>query len=239
VASSSAFAEPRPNGRLRDRLVKLAGTPDDDSPAIATDLIVIAQLAADRVEAVSYASVTSKFQSGHATVAASSDLAVAVDQAQYAEDAGPCLDALAGGRPVAVPEIGATMVWPRFREVAVQIGLHASLSIPLFAGRGAPLAALNLYGHRPEPMRTLTAAVSVVYEGAPAPADLEVGAGELIAGLAGAFAVRSVIQQAMGVVMSIMGADADDAHLMLRTRSAKAGVTLAEMAGRVTSGQRW
>ena len=39
------------------------------------------------------------------------------------------------------------MTWPGFREAATAMGLHASLSIPLFAGSGAPIAALNLYSH--------------------------------------------------------------------------------------------
>ncbi len=37
------------------------------------------------------------------------------------------------------------MRWPGFRDTAYRLGLHTSLSIPLFAGRGEPIAALNLY----------------------------------------------------------------------------------------------
>src|SRR5690242_16639743 len=112
---------------LHERLVTLAGTPDDDS-RIAADLIVVAQLAASRIGAVTYASVTSRYEGAYATVAASDDVAVAVDQAQYADDAGPCLEALDAGYPAAVPDVAATMTWPRFREAAAGFGLHSSLS---------------------------------------------------------------------------------------------------------------
>jgi hypothetical protein len=232
----------RPSGPLRDRLIVLAGTPDD-AATVATDLIVIAQLATNRLSAVSYASVTRSQGKSFVTVAASSDLANAVDEAQYADDAGPCLDALDGGLPIAVPEIAATMTWPRFRHIAAELGLQSSLSLPLFAGRGVPVAALNLYSHQPAQMRGLTDAVWSVYEGYGEGTggldDLEDGGQELIAGLAGAFAVRSTIQQAMGVVMSVIGHGPHDAYTALCERAAEAGVPLTELAGRLTSGQRW
>jgi hypothetical protein len=218
VPSSSPSAPRRPSGRLRDCLISLAGTPDDDS-AIDSDLVAIAQLADDRLSAVSYASVTSRFQNGWATVAATSELAAAVDQAQYTDDAGPCLDALVSGRPTAVPEIAATMVWPHFREIAAELGLHVSLSVPLFAGRGSTVAALNLYGRDPSEMRHLIAAVRSAYEGPGGTLDvhedLDAGGKELIAGHTGAFAVRSIIQQAMGVVMSITGNSEQEAYTEL------------------------
>jgi hypothetical protein len=97
--------------------------------------------------------VSSRYEGAYATVAASSDLAV-VDEAQYRDNAGPCLDALDTGSPAAVPEIAATMSWPGFRDVAVNPGLRASLSVPIFAGSGKTIAALNLYGRHCGAMAT-------------------------------------------------------------------------------------
>ena len=242
----SPLPDRRSGGRLCDRLITLAATPDDAS-TVATDLIVIAQLAADLLGAVSYASITGCAAEGRVTVAASSDLAVAVDEAQYADDAGPCLQALAGGRPVAVPDIAAIVPWPRFREVAAGLGLRASLSLPLFAARGGPIAALNLYSHDGARMGELIAAVRPVYEGldegpeedAAPRGRLDAGDEELVAGLTGASAVRSSIEQALGVVMSITGQAPEGAYAALRSHAAEAGVTLTEMAGRLAAGQRW
>ena len=98
---ASDDAGQRPRGPLARSIVTLAGTPDDASD-IHTHLATIARLAASTLPAVSYASVTAVRDSAYTTVAASSELAVAVDQAQYAEGSGPYLDALHDGAPVGV-----------------------------------------------------------------------------------------------------------------------------------------
>ena len=67
--------------------------------------------------------------------------------------------ALDTARPLAVPDIAATMRWPGFRDTAYRLGSHTSLSIPLFTGSGEPIAALNLYGRDPITMTFLTAPV--------------------------------------------------------------------------------
>jgi hypothetical protein len=225
---------------LPDRLIGLAGTPDDSS-AVGAHLIVITQLAAARIPAVRYASITSRYEGAYATVAASNDLIIAVDQAQYADGTGPCLDALDGGSTVAVPEIAATMAWPGFRETAFRLGLRASLSIPLFAGSGRSIAALNLYGHDPATMQTLTTAVWATFDsehgGIPDP-DIDAGTRELTAGLIAAHALRSMIQQAVGIIMSTTGHTADRAYLTLRTEAAESGRSLPDTAARLIAHQR-
>ncbi|HLL65116.1 MAG TPA: GAF and ANTAR domain-containing protein [Micromonosporaceae bacterium] len=153
----------RPEGPLVDSLVTLAGTPDE-TDAIDTQLVRIAQLAANLVPAVSYASITTLRDDSYTTVAASNDIARAVDEAQYADGTGPCMDAMQTAAPVAMPDVTATMAWPRFRDEAFRLGLRSSLSIPLFAGSGVPIAALNLYGHDPATMAPLIAEVWSVYD---------------------------------------------------------------------------
>jgi hypothetical protein len=230
------------SGSLYDRIVTLAGRADD-AAEIGADLVGIAALSADRVAGVSYASVTSRYEGAYATVAASSDLAVEVDNAQYADRVGPCLEALEGQRLMPVPDVAATMTWPRFRDVAFGLGLRSSLSIPLFAGRGTPVAALNLYSHDTDAMKSLTLAVWSVYE-ADAPPDrrgenLDAGGNELVAGLAGAFAARACIQRAMGLRMAISGESPDQAFLALRLRAAETGATLTGTADRILADRRW
>src|SRR4051794_18485805 len=95
----------------------LAGTPDDAS-WINSQLVAIAQLSAELISPVAYASITAYRDDAVTTVAASSEIAIAVDQAQYDHQAGPCLDALDTASPVAVPDVAATMRWPGFRDVA-------------------------------------------------------------------------------------------------------------------------
>ena len=221
---------------LADAMVRLAGTPDDAS-TVDEQLVTIARLVADRVAAVSYASVTALRNEKYTTVAASSDLARAVDEAQYATGAGPCVDAMDDDTPVTVPDIEATMAWPDFRSRAHELGLRASVSIPLFGGRGATIAVLNLFGHDPVAIAPLIVGVWSVYDPArPMPGDvaglppLDPGAAELIEGFAEALAVRATIQLAIGVVMTRRRCTAADGYAILRTLAAAAGATLVAVA---------
>jgi hypothetical protein len=219
----------------------MAGRAGSESD-IAGDLVQIAVLCADRIAAVAYASVTSGTEGAYATVAASSDLALEVDNAQYADDAGPCLDALDGSWPIAVPEISTTMTWPGFRDAAFKLGLRASLSIPLFAARGTTVAALNLYARDPDTMKALTAAVWSVYESdltlGPGAEGLDAGGAELVAGLAGAFAVRARIQRSLGVLMAAVSCSADEAFAALQLRAVETGATVTEAAERLLGDNR-
>jgi len=216
----------------------------DDSPRLQEQLVAVAGLAADRIAAVSYASVTRNERGAPTTVATSSAVAVAVDEAQYAEGTGPCLDALAEGSPVADPDIATTMLWPGFREAALRLGLRASLSIPLFAGRGTTIAALNLYSRNRDEMASLTAAVWEVFDPRrPATRCRPVhdhGAAELIEGLDRALAVRATIQQAIGVIMARSRGDSQASYLELRLLAAEIGISLGDVAERTVaeSGRR-
>jgi hypothetical protein len=236
--STSPPGPDQPGRGLTDDLIALAGTPDDESNVPAL-LKSITQFAADLLPPVSYASVTVHDEDSFATVAVTSELALAVDEAQYADQAGPCLDALEADEPTALPQIDATVRWPGFRAAALRLGLRASLSIPLFAGRGTPIAALNLYGHDTDTMAPLIAAVLTTFESA---ADddaeskvdgLETGPLQLVDGLIGAFRVRARIQRALGVLMSSEHTDADGAYAILRSRAAAAAVSLTAAAGSV------
>ncbi|MER7586302.1 GAF and ANTAR domain-containing protein [Micromonospora sp. NPDC127501] len=222
-------------GALADALVGLAETPSDVS--LVDDLLQrIVQLTADLVAPVSYASVTRTRDGAPTTVAMSSEIALAVDSAQYADQTGPCLDALDVGVPVAVPDIAATVAWPGFREAALTLGLRASLSIPLFAGAGVPVAALNLYGHDPNMLAPLADRVWTVYDpertrtGASDPPSSDPGTEELVSGLIEAFAVRAVIQQALGMIMHQRSSTAEEAYLILRVKAAETGRSLIETA---------
>ena len=239
---------PQVQSPLAQCLIALAGTADDSS-WIGCQLVGVAQLAVDLVGPVSYASVTAYRDDAHTTVAASSDVALAVDEAQYADRAGPCLSALAAGSPLGVPDVTATVHWPGFRDTASRLGLQASLSIPLFAGRGTSIAALNLYSREAGAMTGLIAAVRDAYDPRTSDPhgsgsdvdryDLDCGGADLVAGIAGAFAVRAVIQQAMGVVMADGHRTTEAAYLVLRLRAAETGVTLLGAAEAVIAEQQW
>lgn len=238
----SSVPYPHVHSPLTACLTALAGTPDDAS-WIDCQLVTIVQLSADLITPVAYASVTAYRDDAVTTVASSSEIARAVDQAQYDDQDGPCLDALDTASPVAVPDVAATMRWPGFRDKAYRLGIRASLSIPLFAGRGTALAALNLYGRDPATLAPLTAAVWSTYDpydpgASPNPRALDHGGEALVAGLAGAFAVRAQIQQAIGAIMAATHRTADAAYLALRMRAAETGTKLTDAATAVMADRR-
>jgi hypothetical protein len=223
-------------GPMAAAFVALAVTPDD-ALDLDAQLNTIVQMVVDRVIAVDYASVTAACDGAYATVATSSDLATAVDQAQYDDQAGPCLQSLEESTPVGVRNISTTIKWPGFREAALTMGLHASVSIPLFSGSGDTIAALNLYARDAAAMAPLIAGVPAMFDpDLPLPADrddlpsLDAGGEELLTGFAEALAARSTIQLALGIIMGHTEAPATDAYIALRLRAADAGVSLLTAA---------
>ncbi|MFC6016807.1 GAF domain-containing protein [Plantactinospora solaniradicis] len=213
-----------------------AGVRPDDRPGLSdgtaflTDpLVAIARITASLAERVSYASVTASHSGSLTTVATSSDVALAVDLAQYTDAAGPCLDALSSGKAVSVPDIAATVTWPGYRDMARRLGVRASLSIPLFADGGAAIAALNLYGRSPDPMASFTSGVRIAYGVGPTGAgqptqSTDAGSEQLLTGLVAALQIRDLIQQALGVVRGRDHQPARTAYLVLRERISGTGV---------------
>jgi GAF domain len=243
MATSTPSPNPYPpvRGPLASSLVTLAGTPDHTSN-VGAQLVTIARLAAERVAAATYASITALRGRAYTTVALSDELVQAVDDAQYADRAGPCIEALRSGAPVAVPDIAATVEWPSFHEEAPRLGLHASVSVPLYAGSGEPIAALNLYSHDGAAMAPLSAAIVAVY-GRPgkenAESDelrpLDEGGRELVLGYAEALSIRAMIKLAVAVIMTDNHCADDDAYLSLCLRAAEAGTDLAGAAAAVVA----
>jgi hypothetical protein len=139
-----------------------------------------------------------------------------------------------------VPDVSATMLWPGFRKAAIELGLHASVSVPLFAGRGDAIAALNLYGRDAAAMAPLVFGVWAVYDpDRPLPGDvpglraLDPGAEELLTGFAEALSVRATIQVALGMLMARGHNTAESAYLQLRLQAAEAGMSLLAAANQV------
>lgn len=231
-------------GVLATAIVTLAGTPDHSS-TVDRLLLTIAVLTADRVAAVRYTSITALRGRTYTTVAVSDELIRAVDEIQYADSAGPCVQALDTGIPVAVPDIAATVQWPRFHEMAPRMGLHASVSVPLYAGRGIPVAVLNVYGPDRAAMAPLIDGICSLHahltDDLPddgEPRGLDEGARELIAGCAEAHGIRATIRRATDMIMATLHCTPDDAYLSLCIRAGAAGADLAGAAAALIAEER-
>jgi hypothetical protein len=168
-----------------------------------------------------------------ATVAATGLLAHELDEAQYTEGTGPCLDTARSGQPHLMTDARTDDRWPAHTAEACRRGTLSCLSVPVPPEHGIR-AAVNLYA---EPA------------GAFDPADAEHVAGEL-AGVAVALAnvldhqdlvaaatgvrqaaeSRALIEQAKGMLMHEHGWDAEEAFAELLKRSNDTNTRVRDLA---------
>jgi hypothetical protein len=149
-------------------VVRLSRELDDSVPARLLDLLVVttdlgellgavAEMATETVPGCSSASITVVHRGSPATIGASDERAMAIDQAQYREGAGPCIEAAYTESVAAVDEIGASQY--AWQQVAQEKGVTATFSVPIPSSANIA-ASLNLYTTRATkwPRRTLIAA---------------------------------------------------------------------------------
>lgn len=159
-----------------------------------------------------------------------------IDQAQYQNGTGPCLDAFRDGRPYVIESMFAPGDWQPFRDSAAEHGVLSSLSLPLITQHG-PIGALNLYADT---------------EQAYGPEDLDVGsrfafqaafvlanaqaywdARTLSENLELAMASRATIEQAKGMIMGAQGVSADEAMELLVRQSQHQNVKVRDLAAEI------
>lgn len=73
--------------------------------------------------------------------AASHPIVVELDEHQFANNEGPCLDAVAGRGMTHAPDLAETDRWPSFGPVAARAGIRSALALRL---SDRPVSALNL-----------------------------------------------------------------------------------------------
>jgi transcriptional regulator with GAF, ATPase, and Fis domain len=109
----------------------------------------IARMAKDIIPGAAEASVTVITDERAHSAAYTGTLALHLDELQYAERSGPCLDGPAASATIVVKDMTAETRWPRYSPSAVAAGVRSSMSIPLSLQCGLR-ACLNVYGVTPE-----------------------------------------------------------------------------------------
>ena len=195
----------------------------------------VTDLAADVLPGEPVTSVTIVADGRPSTVASSGALALQLDQVQYAQDAGPCLEAATEGHPVEVADTSADDRWADFPQVAAARGCRSMLSFPL-PPQELISGGLNVYARTDEPLdersRRLAArfaAYAVVpvsnmylYESA-------VGRAEH---LRAALDSRAVIDQAKGILMERHKLSEDQAFSALAQLSMETNTKVRDIAER-------
>jgi GAF domain-containing protein len=167
------------------------------------------------------------------TVACSHELAAELDEVQYELDDGPCLESMRSGTTVRIGDTAGEARWAGFCQRAAELGVRATLSLPL-AADGEPAGALNLYAPAPGAFgeRETRRAEQFAEQGsgALALASRLASYAALTGQLRASLASRAVIDQAIGVIMAQERCSQAKAFSILRNASQHRNLKLRELA---------
>lgn len=193
----------------------------------------IARMAARTVADASTCGITLA-EAGHVITVASADaLAGQLDEQQYELDQGPCLEAMSTGLTVWARDLNRETRWGGLPARAVAYGVRAVHSTPLWVHERS-IGALNLYSTTAdafgpaaqEDIVLVTALAATTITAALRHYD----EATLTDHLRSALSSRSVIDQAMGVVMGMQRCTAAEAFAVLRAVSQNRNLPLREVA---------
>jgi GAF domain-containing protein len=184
------------------------------------------------------------------TVAYSDPLAAQVDEAQYTLDDGPCLHAMRDGQVVCIEDTADKSRWPEFEAWAAARGIRSCLALPLKSGPlksgplksgartsgapGATVGVLSLYARTASAFGAAEARRAENFaQNASGPLTLAIrmsSHADLIEQLRSSLASRTVIDQALGIIMSRERCGQDRAFAILRAASQHTNVKLRDIA---------
>jgi GAF domain-containing protein len=169
-----------------------------------------------------------------ATIAATSSRLIALDDAQYEADEGPCLSVLDSADPVYLENAPEDVRWERFSHAAGRLGVTTTLSVHVPTDPRGVAASLNMYAtHRLE-----LSAGQIVIAGSFAQqlaaaihgVDASRSTAKLAHDMAEAMQSRGVIEQAKGIIMVDEKIDAEQAFERLSQLSQRANMKLRDVA---------
>jgi GAF domain-containing protein len=156
------------------------------------------------------------------TVVNSDALAAHLDELQYGEDEGPCLESLRSGQVVVVTDIHDEHRWGSYPAHALGYGVRSSLSLPLFVN-GDSRGALNLYSKTKDAFgsdqRHSAEVFAIQASTVLTMAVHQAQQTQLTDQLRDALASRAGIDQALGILMAQQGCNRDTAFTILRNAS--------------------
>ena len=194
----------------------------------------IVDLAAVRVAPGASCGLTMRIDGKTRTVAASGDLASQVDEIQYGTGHGPCLESMESGEVIVVVDLLDDRRWGDYRRHAIEQGVRSSLSLPIRGRSEIASGALNLYFRTPGAFSPGQVQRGMHFadqcSGALQLATRLAEQATLTAQMREAMESRSVIDQAIGIVMAQNRCDASTAFAVLRTASQNRNVKLRVVA---------
>jgi GAF domain-containing protein len=214
--------------RLADAVRELDAQPD--TPHTLECLVAIAP---EFFTACDHVGVSLVERDQISTPAASDERLRELDESQYDLGQGPCREAILEHETVVVDDLATDPRWPSWgRAMVDELGIHSSLSFRLFTRPDRTWGALNVYSRtrgafsaeEVEHGRTIAAMAAVAL--ARSINDEQ---------LAAAIETRTVIGQAIGMVMERYRLDEDRAFSVLRRISSQENVKLRDVAKQLVS----
>jgi GAF domain-containing protein len=173
------------------------------------------------------------------TLAASAPFVSEVDAIQYGLGEGPCITAALERRTMRSGSLGGERLWPRFGPRVGRLGVHSVLSLPLLLPDETreAVGAINVYAHGKDVFDDHAQSLGELFA-APAAAAVHnaqvLAQAQLVAAqLQAALTSRSVIDQALGVLISRSGDTAEQAFAQLRNISQSQNTKLTIIAQHV------
>ncbi|MFF9086080.1 GAF and ANTAR domain-containing protein [Streptomyces sp. NPDC014991] len=213
--------------------------PDVTPLLLSTDSVErFLQVLADRAPVLAPAAqgvgITLERRGRPLTVVSSGAGACDLDDTQYGQDDGPCLQALRTGEEVAVADMLDEERWGPYPAYAAAGGTRSSLSLPI-AAHTHTAGALNLYTPKvlgfADADLTGLRALAAQATGAVALAQRIADARQYADDLHTAMESRAVIDQAIGVIMGRQRCRADEAFGLLRAASQHRNIKLRDLCG--------
>ena len=172
------------------------------------------------------------------TVACSDPVAATVDAVQYELDNGPCLHAMRDGHVVRIENTTDKARWPEFERRAASHGIRSCLALPL-RSEGKRIGALNLYARDVSAFGAAEAQRAADFaenaSGALTVAIRLASHAALIEQLRSSLASRTVIDQALGIVMAREECPQARAFAILRSASQNSNVKLRDIASAIVT----
>jgi GAF domain-containing protein len=222
---------------LEQSLAGLSSVLMDARPLKAT-LTEVAAFAASAIPGADGVGLTMLDDSRPDTMVASVDFVQEVDAVQYGLGEGPCIEAVRIRQTLVCGSLGGEARWPRFGPRAGRLGVHSALSLPLIVSDRV-VGALNVYGRGRDAFSAEAVQIGQRFS---IPASVTVANAKVLdqsrrlaEQLGQALTSRAVIDQAVGILMSRSGVDADAAFDALRSMSQAESLKLAEVARRLVA----
>lgn len=177
-------------------------------------------------------SVTLLSVHGPHTAGFSGRTALQLDERQYANGSGPCLDAAATGSIIEVAMQDPSAPYPDFRQSAQKEGITHSLSVGMRVA-GHTNGALNFYTSLGTAFTASSARIAATFAGFAGTALATIGRRDAVAAvtrLQQAIASRVTVSQAIGMLIAKLHYSPDEAFAMLIGLSQRHDVPLRDAA---------